>query len=174
MDLRKVTKLTLAGAALIAIGFAFGRYATPEKVVTKVEERVVEKVVEKVKEQTTKTEDKNLVTIIEETILPDGTIKRTTKIVDKSQLSSEEKRFESTETARASERTSETTITSKSKDWNVALMAGVNTDDDLFKKQIGYGLVVQRRILGPVYIGGYGNGFGSSSQSFGITLGGSF
>lgn len=163
-----------AGIAILAVGFLSGRYSTPTKTVIKVEEKIVTREVVKYKESKSRDEDRNKETVIIETILPDGTKKVEKRIVDKSKIETASNKEGSKDSSTEISKKTEETVTHQNNEWNVALLAGVNTQDDLLKKEIGYGLLVQRRIIGPFYLGGFGVGLGSSSQTYGFSLGGSF
>lgn len=91
---------------------------------------------------------KDIKTIIKEIVRPDGTKETVTEVVDHSKESKESK-------------TSITTF--KPKDWVIAATA--ETKD--LRQQFAYGIHIQRRILGPVFVGITAN----TEKQFGASVG---
>lgn len=133
-------------ATLIAgvVGFAFARYSTPEKIVVKTEEVVKEVIKEK----------RDVVIVKQMIERPDGTKETTER--------TEERTENTTRTDR--EARTETKVDNKKPDWMFAVTAGISADRDAERT---YGLSVQRRILGPVFLGAYGD----TGKNVGISVG---
>lgn len=127
----------------IAVGYGFGRYVQPAKVVT---------VVKEVKSDT-QVIDKNIVTVVTETKKPDGSDTIVTKTEDKSiDNNTENDTFSST-----------TTTTNQKTQWRVSALAGFHYDS---LPVPNYGALVERRILGPIFVGVYGK----SDKEAGIAI----
>lgn len=116
--------------AVAAVAYSVGRYAQPAKVQIKTEQVVKE--VEVVK--------KDVVIVEKEIKRPDGTIEKERKIVDKS----------SETTKKDSESKSDTKISRP--DWKVQATAGMAA----FRGEMIYGIGIERRILGPIAVGAFG------------------
>ena len=166
--------LAITVPVIILASFMVGRYTVPTKTITKTEIQVVTKTVEVQKDTKTVDQKKNQDTIITETTKPDGTKIKETHFVDRTDTLTTDVKTDQKNTASSSDSKTSTVTTNEKGNWNLAALAGVNSQDEVWKKQIGYGAVVQRRIIGPFYLGAYANGFGSSSQSYGLSVGGSF
>lgn len=135
----------IAAIILVVMGYAFGRYMQPAKVEVKE--------VEVVKQVTT--ENKNIVVTQVETVNKDGTKTIKTVTEDKSTTKVQENRT-----------TESDKITSSQKpQWKVSGLAGVKIDD--LKSRLVYGAAVERRILGPVFVGVWGN----TERMAGVTVG---
>lgn len=159
----------LIGLALLIGGFMIGRYSTPTKTVTKIEEKIVTKEVVKWKVKKVKDESKNLEKIIVETKMPDGTIRKETRIVDKGvvRVDTTKDGSKSTETSKVTK--IEKTETNQNNDWHVSALA-MPKNGDYTNKELSYGLHVERRIIGPFYLGV----FGVTDSGAGLSIGGSF
>jgi hypothetical protein len=157
-------KKIAAIAVALVLGAAAGRFAGPTKVVTKTEIKEVVKEVEKKTSETNKRNDK--VVIVVETVLPDGTRRKETKIVDRGTItidassSSETDRTTETKTEKVVERARDGVI--------VYGLAGARLSDWTSGPEYGGG--VQARVLGPFWLGAYG----TTKTSVGLTLGVSF
>lgn len=147
----KTLHKVLLGLGLVVLGAAFGRFATPEKIVTKEVIKTVE--VEKKKTNKDKT------TKIVEKTNPDGSKTKETVIVDKS-------KSESDKLAETEKSKKKTVTNGKSKN-NLSVLAGVKLNKQMLKNKIVYGLQFQRSILGPIKAGL----FGFSDRVGGISLG---
>lgn len=150
-------KYKIAGVLiLLLVAYAFGRYNTPEKVVTKIETHEVIKYVEK----ETKSKQNNKDIVIIETRLPDGTITKETHIVDKGTVI-----IDKTKQGSDQKDSSTTTIVSYQKaQWKAAGLLGVS--DYSLDNRI-YGLEIERRILGPIFVGAWG----MTSKEVGLSVG---
>ena len=139
MGERMIKQLLIVSAIMLAVGFLGGRYVAPPKEITKVE--VQEREVIK----------KDVVTVVKEVTRPDGSKETTTTTTDKS-TEKKDKEAES--------------IVSKpvEKQWFVT--AGASKDLSDFEKTI-YQAGVNRRILGPIYVGIQAN----TNQEIGINIG---
>ena len=168
LDLKK---LVPAGIVLLVLAFVAGRYGTPERVVTKTETQIVEKEVVKTVEKKVRDQKNDKVTLITETVSPDGTKKREVKIVDKSEITNySDKNTEKQSETSVTQKT-ETTRESKSLGWNVSALGSMShSKDDLLGNSVSFGVHVQRRVLGPFSVGV----FGLTNQTYGLSVGGSF
>lgn len=182
----KIRYLVLSGCLLFGGGYLTGRYTTPEKIVTKTETKIVEveKIVEKIVEKkikdtdTNKEEKKNQQIHIIETTYPDGTYKKETYILDtttvviKEKIKEEDNKVVDKETNKNKK---EESSTEKIKEfavseWRISAVAGVDYDkafDGKLKDSMVYGGVVEKHILGPVYLGG----FGTTTKEVGLSVG---
>jgi hypothetical protein len=149
-------KLALPLAAILFLGgLATGRLLLRPKVITKTE------VVEKIKVVTLEVEKKVVKTRKTKTTKkPDGTV-----------VTEETVRDAQTDTAITKDKTADTkTATTQiplRNDWMVSVLGGTEAKLPL---QPVFGGHVQRRILGPIYVGAWG----LSNGSLGLSLGGSF
>ena len=144
----------------LIVGLALGYFATPTKVVTKTEIKEVER-----KTDDTKTDNKkDKIFIKVETILPDGTRKIETKIVDKGTITIDS----SSETDRSTDTVTEKTVERSHDALIIYGLGGVKLSDWQSGPEIGLGL--QRRMLGPFWLGLYG----TNKLSAGVTVGISF
>jgi len=136
----------LLGAILLAgLGYAFGRYAQPAKVVIKTEIQTVE--VEKKRN--------NIVTVTHEVEQKDGTKIIDTRTEDKSiEMNTIDQTVKQTET-----------ITNAKPNWKVQGLAGANylhlTSDPLV-----YTVDVEHRFIGPIFLGAYGR----SDKEIGLSI----
>ena len=139
MDLKTQVIILLA----VAVGgYAFGRYAQPAKVVVKTETIIKE----------VKVENKHVITQTKEIKHADGTVETDTTTTDTSKISTKE-----TEDSKTS------SVTTYSKpQWKV---------QTLFAPQAGpvgplYGIDVEKRLLGPISVGAWGN----TDRKYGASL----
>lgn len=178
--------LVIGGIVLFVGGLAVGRFGTPAKVETKTVTQVVEKekIVEKIvyvkdtsEQDKTNDNKKQQIHIIEKT-LPDGTKTKETFILneDTKYVEVDKSSHEDTTTDKVVDKEKDTKTTTDTKtqtavaDWRISGMAGVNygsVADMKLKDAMIYGGVVEKRILGPIYMGG----FGTTSKEVGLTLG---
>lgn len=146
----------LGVALLLLVAYALGKYTQPAIVVTKVETHEVIKYVEK----ETKTKQNNKDIVIVETRYPDGTVKKETHIVDKGTVVIDKSKEGSSE-----KDSSSTTVVSYNKpQWKAAALLGI-TDYSLDNRV--YGLEVERRILGPIFVGAWG----LTNKTIGVSAG---
>lgn len=141
---RETTLLYLLGIVIVlTIGYAFGRYVQPAKVETRTV--TVNHEVEVVKH--------DVVTVTKEVTTPDGTKTVTTTVTDKTK--EETHKDSSNETK---------TVTDYSKpQWKAnAFVSPSNATTGHV-----YGVSFERRLIGPVFVGIYGN----VDRSFGGTVG---
>lgn len=151
-------------------GLAIGRFTLPAKVQVKIQEKIVEKVVTKEVEKKNREDRKNKVVVIVETKLPDGTVRKETKIVDRGVVELDYSRNKDSQTETETEKTEEKTVTYAKNDWALSILGGAHIGSGLSDLSPAYGGHVQRRILGPFYLGA----FGLSTRTFGGSLGVSF
>lgn len=171
--------MTLKTEALIAAGllavlggvFAAGRYSAPKPDV-RVTEHVVyqDRVVEKVVTVTAKADTKTVVVYRDRTVKPDGTVHE----------QSEERTVDAaTETAHTDDAKAETsqtdtqrtiTITAAKPQWRVSLLAGASLRSPLLPVYgpLVLGVEVNRRLLGPLWVGLWAQTGGSGGISLGI------
>lgn len=146
--------LLLISAFLItgALGFGFGKYSAPTKVVEveKIKTVTVEKVVEK------KAEKKNVKTVVVQA--PDGTT--TTTTTDTSTVDTNT----NTDTNTVATDEKKKTTTYSRPNWRLAALGGFDPNGNIGKPI--YGGSIERRILGPIFVGA----FGMSNKSFGVSL----
>ena len=127
----KTAALAIVGIALLS--YATGRYMQPAKVVTKIVTETKEIVVVK----------NDVQTVTHEVDHPDGTVEKTTTTVDKSQ-----------ETIAKESRTDiEQTKTNQKPQW----LIGAQLTPQSGPLGPVYGAEVQRRIIGPIFVGAFGN-----------------
>jgi hypothetical protein len=144
------------GLILLLSAYAFGRYAQPASVITKVETHETIKYVEK--KTTTKQNNKDIVII--ETRLPDGTITKETHIVDKGTVIIDK----SKESSDQKDSSSETVVSYNKPQWKAAALLGI-ADYSLDNRV--YGIEIERRVLGPIFIGAWG----LNNKTIGVSAG---
>lgn len=135
------TGLVLVIAAVV--GYAFGRYVQPARIEIRTE--TVTKEVE--------TKHNNIVTTEHTVKQPDGTIITDTEIKDTS--------FETKKETQDVK--SDTVVQNAKPQWKVNLMSNFQAGPLSYL----YGASVERRILGPVFVGAFGN----VDQKYGVTVG---
>ena len=152
----KVKILTLV-VAVAVIFSSLGYFFAPEKV--KIEKVEVEKVVERVvvKEVAKRRVKRNIETT--RRTEKDGTVVETTRDLSTETSEKETKEAKVAEKTKATKETKE--ITRKRKDW--LFNVGVGTDRNLDRFFHGQ---LQRRLLGDIYVGG----FGTSRGEFGVGI----
>lgn len=128
--------------AVGVLGYAFGRYAQPAKIQIKTETVIKEVQVEK----------RNVVTETHEIKHTDGTTETVIKVTDLTKVSTKE-----TSDSKTSE-----TITFNKPQWKVQALLATQTGP------VGplYGVDVERRILGPISAGAWGN----TDKKFGASI----
>lgn len=153
------TILKISGLVIILlVVFATGRYCTPEKVITKTETVEVIKEVKVVETVTVQQNKRQTKTVITE--YPDG--KKVTEIyeVNEDVIFIENN---SNSTVDSNTSTNTTTIVKTDKpNWNLYGVAGYQDN------RFNYGINVNRRILGPVFIGVTGKNNKDLSIGIGI------
>lgn len=162
MNLKNVSVLVLG---CLLLGAAFGYYLSPTKTVVKTEIKEVIKEVERKEKDTKKDTKKDKIIIKVETILPDGTRRIETKIVDKGTITIDMSESSEKETDKSKESKEEKIVESQRNGLQLYGLAGVNVSD--LSSSPEYGLGISKRLLGPIWIGGQGTNKGN----VGITLG---
>ena len=163
-------QVAIVTLALFVGGAAIGRFSLPARVEVKTETKIVEKEVIKWKTDTKKSENKDKDTVTIETHYPDGrivkekhTIDKGTIVVDKTSEGSKEKDKESD--------TKTSTVTEyATHEWNISALGAAkksSSGNPTLSEGFDYGAHVQRRILGPFYLGG----FGLTDKTFGASAG---
>ena len=147
-DLKKIGIALLIG---LLLGAGLEKVLAPAKVETKYQE-VVKEVIKEVK-----VENKDVKTVIEKTTNKDGTVTEKTTIEDKS-----------TETVQTN-KSKDTMVKIETKsdnrpDWRVGAQAGMKN----MKGDFIYGATVERRILGPLFVGLNVNGLNTSEKIYNI------
>lgn len=158
----------VATAVLLALAFASGRFLAPTKVQVKTVEKVVtvDRVVEKRVE--VQAESKAKVVYRDRTIIQkqDGTTERRNVRLesDSADTGSASGDDSLKEVVRVDDRASEKTVERYAPDWNIGVMTGPS-----FGRSHGatYGAMVERRVLGPIWLGAWG----MSSKEAGIIIG---
>jgi hypothetical protein len=133
---------------LFVLGLAIGRYSLPSKIITKTEIKTVEVI--KWKERIVKEENKDKVTIITEETKPDGTKIVRKEIRDKSTIITDKNKEGSKDKESISK---EEKIVEYNKDrLIISALASIN----VVKPQDGfnYGVGVNTRLLGPIWLQG--------------------
>lgn len=129
---------------VFCFGVAAGYFTMPEKVTVKTE--IIEKVVEKVVE--TKTENRDIQQVTVEVEKPDGTKTKVTKFIDKTK----------TDLSLASEKWSEKEnryekVTEYGSKWKANVYYKTNVSSLGYDIK-GFGVGVERKVLGPIHVGG--------------------
>jgi hypothetical protein len=133
----------IGGILLIAIGYGAGRYVQPAKVVTKVQTVTV----------TNDVVHDHIVTVTHTVVQPNGEKDTTTTTSNESIIDDQ-----------TSTKTNSSTVTTYNKpQWKVQGLAGLSLNS--LSTPI-YGIGVERRILGPVFVGAYGK----SNSEAGLSL----
>jgi hypothetical protein len=148
MDLTTIKSYKYTALAFVLVGiisFGSGRYLTPTKVVTQIKTVEVEHVIK----------DDNVVTTTHEVKEPDGEDVVDTTTKDLTTTVTQEK--EATEETK--------TVTTEKPQWKVS---GIITAKPLTLYQPSYGALVERRILGPVFIGAGANTDSTLYLSIGV------
>lgn len=140
MSFKKHKTIIFVGFILLALGYLIGRYLQPAKIEIKKEEVIKE--VEVLK--------KDIKIVEREVVRPDGTKEKERIIEDRSQ-----------ETVKKEKESKEKTSVSNKPDWKVSGIAGI----DNFGQNV-YGLQVERRVFGPVFVGVVG----LTSKTAGLTI----
>lgn len=144
--LKKVTVVFV----LCLASFGFGRFLTPIKTVTKIEEKTVE-IVKEINKTT-----KNTQVHIIETTYEDGRKVKETFIVNKDTIVVEKEKVKEVEKI-------VTKIVENGKaQWQVGVTTGLNLNE---RKQ-DYGVQIERRVLGNIWAGAYGK----TDKDIGVTL----
>lgn len=142
-------KITVIAAAIFTLGVAVGRFSLPQKVITKTETKIVEKVVlEKEKKA-----DKEI--IVTERRRSDGTVTKRTEIKDKSVTTTKE-------TADTTVNSLTHTVTEYRQD-----LYKLRALSALHSGEIVYGAGVERRLLGPFWLGAWA----LTDKTLGLSLG---
>lgn len=141
----KPLNLAIAALVLVLLGYATGRYVQPAKVVTETKEVIKE----------VQVVNKNVVTTEKEIKHPDGTVETDTTIQDKS----------TEQSTTLDNKDTLTTVTNAKPQWRLSAMAGKRSGQSL--DQPMYGAIVERRILGPIFVGAWG----TSGRDGGISVG---
>lgn len=150
---------------LFGCGFLLGRYSLPAEIVEKekivYQDRIVEK---KVEIKDVKKKDHKIIVRFEKT-MPDGTKTVETKIMDDSSTESSSTTTDNkTEDVTKVDEKEKTTIF-QTNDTIVSLLASTHFSDITLGPNLG--LSIQRKFIGPIYIGA----FGYKDKSFGLSLG---
>lgn len=153
------------GLALIVGSGLVGYYLTPTKTVTKIEIKEVIKEVEKKTTESEKKKNNDKIVIIVETILPDGTRRKETKIVDKGTITIDTTTNSDTTKDTDKETKSEKTVERTSP---VVIYGIGSVNMTNFAAGPDYGLGVQKQLLGPFWFGGQFQKSGTAGVTFGI------
>lgn len=133
----------LIGLLLLVIGLALGRYYTPEKVVTKTV----------IQTNTVEVTHDHVVTVVKEVTALNGTKTKTTTTIDLSVINS------NTDSTTQTQKT----VTRDNPQWKTS----VQFSSSSVLPDYLYGVTVERRIIGPVFIGVFGN----ANRQFGASIG---
>jgi hypothetical protein len=154
-------------AAIATAIFAVGYYLSPAKVETKTVTIEVEKIVEKVVFKENKTENKNTDTVIIETILPDGSKRTETRIVDRGTITSDIISSLQSEVTKYKEQMREKTVEYGYPSVSLAALVYRNPENIANPE---FGIAVSKRIVGPFTAGL----FGLQNKTIGLSLGVTF
>lgn len=150
---------------VLVFGITIGRFTLPAKIVEKehivYQDKIIEKQVEVIN---VKKKDHKIYTKIEKQS-PDGTKTIETHITTDNSVDITDNKTNSTTkaTTTVEDKTKETTYSTQ----NTLVLLGVKTSPNV---GYDYGLFINKRLLGPVYVGA----FGFTDRSFGLNVGLSF
>ena len=165
--MENLKKIGLPVLIALLVGAAFGWFGRPAKVEVREKIVVQEKEVIKWKQAESKNKQNDKIVVKIETILPDGTRKIETRIVDRGSITIDRTGEGSSETDTKIEKETEKVTEYSKNDWNLGVMyAPVSPGESALGNQT-LGVFVNRRILGPIYVGG----FGLSNKTLGVSLG---
>lgn len=165
--MNNIIKYAIGGVVLVVVSGAVGRFTAPSKVVEKEVIKYQDRIVEKIVKDTDTKKNNDKVLVKTETIKPDGTKIVETKLVDKSTTETVKNSTTNSDKESSTETSKEKTTEYK-KD-SILISLGVKTNLDNFPN-LSYGIMVNKRILGPVYAGA----FGFTDKTVGLNLGISF
>lgn len=160
-----MVKQILILLVVLGVGVAIGKFATPTKLIEKEVIKYVDKIVEKKVYVKDTSKKNNKVTIQFVKILPDGTKTIETKTYDQSVIEITQNEKTDTNKETNIDKTTEKVVEYRHDDWMISL--GVKTDSTWTNN---YGVIVNRRILGPFHLGA----FVFTDRSFGANVGISF
>lgn len=152
--MRPTFRQPLASLSFLLIGFGVGLFFTPKKVISQ------SKTVETTNSQIAKTENKANKTTKIETVKPDGT-KVITVIEDRS-VTTENKAISSKTEIKEKTKIVEN---KKQPSWMISGQAGTQLTDPGIRS---YGGAIQKRILGPFWVGVYGDSRGNIGGMFSV------
>lgn len=160
--LRQLVAVTLVALLLFVLGYGTARFRTPVKVVTKTDTQVVTKDI--IKWRTRVIKDSHEYKTVIEHKFPDGTWVR--KSTD--EKTNEEKRDtrENRKEDKTSNTISQTTTTYSKPNWQFGVLTGFSATSP--KGSFELGGYVDRRLLGPVWIGANATKSGRVGFSLGI------
>lgn len=154
-------------AVVAAVFLAVGYFATPTKTVTEFRVKEVIKEVEKKVSDKEKNKRNNKMVIIVETIMPDGTRRKETKIVDKGTITVTANETTDTTVEKEVETVETKTVERDKTGLLIYGIAGANLNE---LGELEYGLGVQSRLFGPFWLGAYA----TTQKNVALTLGLSF
>lgn len=189
-DWKKYLMFVAGGLGLLLVGYGWGRYATPAKVVTKTEvqvvqtEHVVEKVVTEIKVVKVDNTQKSSHHAVYDVSHPDGTKEHhetTDENVSQVIQTQADKLIDvvhEKETIKYVDKEVVKTVEAKKPDWRLGALAGFSIPETFGSQKEGYrllpslgavqlGVDLDRRILGPISVGVWG----LSSGSVGVKVG---
>ena len=167
----KYLKISLVTIAIAALGYGFGRFTAPSKVIEieKIRTIEIEKIVEIEKEviKEVTVENKNINTTTTITEYPDGRKETVITVVDLTTIGIEKDTEKDTERDMEKDTTSsidKTKITIyKKTQWKLTGLAGFELGN--WTTPV-YGALIEKRILGPIYVGGWA----LSNKTIGVGL----
>ena len=166
-----VKTIVISVLVLLGVGAAVGRYATPDKVVTKVVTKTETQIVYKEVENKNVENHKNTVTTITHTTAPDGSKTDVTVITNKDDIKVVDNKTINSDTKTQTETTSTKTVTNEKRQWIVqALFSPSHPSNNILGGTMSYGASVEKQIIGPFY----GGAFGLTNQTYGLSLGVTF
>lgn len=160
-------KKILVVIALMLLSAAGGRFLAPSKVEEKEVIKYVEKIVEKKIYVKDTKQAKRRVYIKLVTIKPDGTKTTETKIFDSDQIEITQKENSTTTVEKNVDSNKEKVVEYSKNDYYIFGSAKIDVND--LSSTLAYGLSINRRLLGPTYIGVFG--YTDSTAGFNLGLG---
>lgn len=159
---KKILKNPIAiGVVIFVVGLAVGRYATPTKVTTKVVTKVVEVIKEVKVVDTVKSKENNTETHTIVTEFVDGKKVTETFTLNKDTTFVTNKESTKKESSKDSQTVQEKITEYLKPRWSVGVKASTTTD---LLDGPTYGLMLDRRILGPFSVGVQGDISGVNKQ----------
>lgn len=154
-----MNKRLAAGAVLIVVAFAFGRYSAPEKV--KVETVTVEVEKKTAETDTSKERNRRKETTTRKERRPDGTEIEHTTVVEDSKTEVDSRKTVHTDKTVDTRQTREEY---RSSGVSLGALGAVNVSDG----RLSYGAYLQKDVVGPLSLGAFGLTSGTVGLSIGI------
>ncbi len=154
----------IIGTIALATAYAAGRWASPTKVVTKVQTVTVQQKVDKT--QTDTNRDKHVKTVVHEVRKPDGEVIKTVTITQDTQTARQTHKVATDDIDKT--KSSEKEVTYTQSKVTLSALAGVSFAG--VAPQMVYGASITKPVLGPVTVGAFGLSNGTVGASLGLTF----